>query len=393
MSRIVDSARQPYWLVIAVLVAACASDSFDADVVAKAVDQENTIRIYKKVAPATVFIKSAMTSDYLMGGISSSIGSGVILDRRGSILTNAHVVDKAAKILVILHDGTQLTDTLLGSVPITDLALLRVDLPKGHHATVLLGNSDRMEIGQEVVAIGHPFGLGYALTTGVVSGFGSTPDPQATPHERLIQTSAAINPGNSGGPLVDKEGQVIGINTAVMADGQNVGFAIPINTAKTVVHELRVHGRVVRPWLGITGKLVPDHIINLFAFPMAKGFLVTHLDEGSPAQKAGLRAGTLNVVIDGEPWVLGGDIVLAVNGLDITTLEQFATILKTFEIGQSVTLRLFRNGAYQDITATIEEHPQPQAASTQTRIQEGMRIRLMDCRSGTGEFRRVEIRF
>lgn len=393
MSRIMDGAPRPCWLVLVVLLAACASDGFDANVQAKQVDQENTIRIYKKVAPATVFIKASLTSDYLTSGISSSIGSGVILDRRGSILTNAHVVDKAAKILVILHDGTQLTATLMGSDPITDLALLRVDLPKGHHATVHLGNSDRTEIGQEVVAIGHPFGLGYALTTGVVSGFGSTPDPQATPHERVIQTSAAINPGNSGGPLVDKEGQVIGINMAIMTGGQNIGFAIPINTAKTVLNELRLHGRVVRPWLGITGKLVQDPVINLFAFPLAKGILVAHLDEGSPAQKAGLRAGTLNVVIDGEPWVLGGDIVLAVNGLDITTMEQYAAMLKTLEIGQSVTLKLFRNGDYQDLTATIEEHPQPEATSTQAKTQESMGVRLMDCHSGSCESRRGELRF
>jgi S1-C subfamily serine protease len=209
----------------------------------------------------------------------------------------------------------------------------------------------------------------------------------------VIQTSAAINPGNSGGPLVDKEGQVIGINMAIMTGGQNIGFAIPINTAKAVLTELRLHGRVVRPWLGITGKLVGDPVINLFAVPLAKGILVAHLDEGSPAQKAGLRAGTLNVVIEGEPWVLGGDIVLAVNGLDITTMEQYAAMLKTLEIGQSVTLKLFRNGDYQDLTATIDEHPQPEATSTQAKTQESLGVRLMDCHSGSCESRRGELRF
>jgi S1-C subfamily serine protease len=395
MSRTRGNTPRQYWFVLAIFLAACASDGFDASVQAQAKggDQGNTIRIYKKVAPATVFIKSVLVNDYLSGGTSSSIGSGIILDRQGLILTNAHVVDKAAKILVILHNGTQLTATLMGSDPITDLALLRVELPKNHHATVLLGNSDRMEIGQEVVAIGHPFGLGYALTTGVVSGFGTTPDPQATPHERVIQTSAAINPGNSGGPLVDKEGQVVGINMAVMAGGQNIGFAIPINTAKTVVNELRAHGRVVRPWLGITGKLVSDHVINLFAFPLAKGLMVAHLDEGSPAQKAGLRAGTLNVVIDGEPWVLGGDIVLAVNGLDISTAERYVAVLKTLDIGQVVTLRLFRNGDYQDITATIEEHPQPQTGSNPTRVQESLGVCLMNRPSGSHESSRLDIGF
>ncbi len=384
MNRITKSAQRQCGLVLAVFLVACASDGFDATVQATGIDQGNTIQIYKKVAPATVFIKSTLTSDSLANGPSSSIGSGIILDRQGFILTNAHVVERAARILVILHDGVQLLATVVGSDPYTDLALLRVDLPKTYRATVVLGNSDRMEIGQEVVAIGHPFGLGYALTTGVVSGFGTTPDHQGVPHERVIQTSAAINPGNSGGPLVDKEGRVIGINMAILAGGQNISFAIPINMAKTVVNELRVHGRVVRPWLGITGKLIPDRVINLFAVPLAKGLLVARVDEGSPAQKAGLRAGTLNVIVEGEPWVLGGDIVVAVNGLEITTMEQHVAMLSTLEIGQTVTLRVLRNGAYQDVAATIEEHPQPSTATNQTQLQESMEFRLMKRRGESG---------
>jgi S1-C subfamily serine protease len=393
MNRIIDSAPRPYWLAVAVLLAACASGDFDVAVQAKGVDQGNTVRIYKKVAPATVFIKSALSNDYALSGVSGSIGSGIILDHQGLILTNAHVVDKAAKILVILHDGTTVVAAVVGIDAFTDLALLRVELPKNHHAVALLGNSDRIEIGQDVVAIGHPFGLGYALTTGVVSGFGSTPDPQAAPHERVIQTSAAINPGNSGGPLVNKEGQVIGINMAIMAGGQNIGFAIPINTAKAVVNELRAHGRVVRPWVGIVGKLVPDEVIGLFAFPLAKGLLVARIDEGSPAQKAGLRAGALNVTIEGEPWVLGGDIVLAVNGMETTTIEQYVAMLKTIEVGQDVTLRVLRNGVYQDLTVTIEENPQTAIVPSQARMHESMGFRLMNRHRGPQEFWRTEVTF
>jgi serine protease Do len=243
------------------------------------------------------------------------------------------------------------------------------------------------------VAIGHPFGLGYALTTGVVSGFGTSPDPQATLHERVIQTSAAINPGNSGGPLVDKDGRVIGINMAVLAGGQNIGFAIPINTAKSIADELREHGRVVRPWLGITGKLLPDEVINLFAVPLTKGLLVVDVDKGSPAQKAGLRPGSLSVIVEGEPWVLGGDIVQAVNGLEITTAEEFAAILKTIEIGQVVTLRVLRDGSYLNVEATIEEHPQTPIASHQTRLRKSMGFRLMSLQGWPYEFSRAEIRF
>lgn len=394
MDRIITNSRRPLWFVLVMFLAACAADGLDAAVLAKAVDQGNIIRIYKKVAPATVFIKSTLASDYLVSGVSSSsIGSGIILDHQGFIITNAHVVDKAAKILVILHGGAPLTATLIGADPFTDLALLRVDLPKGHRATVVLGNSDRMEIGQEVVAIGHPFGLGYALTTGVVSGFGTTPDPQAAPREAVIQTSAAINPGNSGGPLVDKNGEVIGLNMAILAGGQNIGFAIPINTVKTVVNELRSHGRVVRPWLGITGKLVPDEVIGLFSFPLAKGLLVAHIEEGSPAKKAGLRAGALNVTVEGEPWVLGGDIVVAVNGQQITTMEQYMAMLKTLEIGQTVNLRVVRNGADQDILATIEERPQQQLNSSQKQAQESMGFYPMDLPGGLSESSRRDIRF
>ena len=219
-----------------------------------------------------MFIKSVLTSDYLMSGAGSSIGSGIILDHQGVILTNAHVVDKAARILVILHDGTQLTRSIAGkrSVyglwPCSESISRRIITPQSFWEIQIVWTSVR-----EVVAIGHPFGLGYALTTGVVSGFGTTPDPRSTPHERVIQTSAAINPGNSGGPLVDMKGEVIGINMSILAGGQNIGFTrIPINTAKTVVNELRAHGRVVRPWLGIIGKFVPDQVIDLFAVPLAK---------------------------------------------------------------------------------------------------------------------------
>lgn len=393
MGNVLERASRPSWLVLALFFAACASGDFDVAVQAKVVEQEDTIRIYKKVAPATVFIKSALTNDYLLSGVSGSIGSGIILDQQGLILTNAHVVDRAAKILVILHDGTNVTATVMGIDAFTDLALLKVELPKRHQAVALLGNSDRVEIGQEVVAIGHPFGLGYALTTGVVSGFGSTPDPQAAPHERVIQTSAAINPGNSGGPLVNKEGRVIGINMAILAGGQNIGFAIPINTAKAVVSELRAHGRVVRPWLGIVGKLVPDEVIGLFAFPLAKGLLVARIDEGSPAQKAGLRAGMLNVTVEGEPWVLGGDIVLAVNGMEMTTMEEYVAMLKTIQVGQTVALRILRNGAYQDVTATIEEHPQSTMASSQARAQESMGFRLMNRHGGSQQYGRADLTF
>lgn len=334
----------------------------------KLTEQDNTVRIYKKVAPATVFIKAVYVNEPLASRGPNGIGSGVILDEKGLILTNAHVVADATKILVTLHDGTKVTGDLVGSDPVTDLAVLRVVLPPGYHRTVQLGDSDQAEIGQKVVAIGHPFGLGYALTTGVISGLGNAPQPGVGTPERIIQTSAAINPGNSGGPLVDSEGRVIGINTAILVGAQNIGFALPINTAKAVVFELLANGRVIRPWLGITGKLLSDDIIGLFAMPMDKGILVMHLDEGSPAKKAGLRAGTMSVTIEGEPLVLGGDILVGVNGLPVKTPEDCLKLYKVLKVGQMVHLSVMRDGEKHMISVTLEEQPRQPSSAVLTNL-------------------------
>ncbi|MGH7205013.1 MAG: S1C family serine protease [Nitrospiraceae bacterium] len=393
MTRMVRSTPRQSALALTILLSTWVCGEFHAAAQAKEANQENPVRIYKKVAPATVFIKTALVAEHLIGRGNSGIGSGVLLDTQGFILTNAHVVDGAAKILVTLHDGSRLAATLVGTDPVTDLALLRVGLPKGHRTTAQLGDSDRMEIGQEVVAIGHPFGLGYALTTGVVSGFGTPPEPRAIFHERVIQTSAAINPGNSGGPLVDAGGRVIGINTAILAGGQNIGFAIPINTAKTVMAELRTHGHVIRPWLGITGKMLSEEVIDLFAIPLAKGLLVVHIDDDSPAQKAGLRAGVLSVTIEGEPWVFGGDILVAVNGLDVTTVEQYMRVFTALKVGQTITLSILRNGANQDITVTLQEQPLQQVAYGQPKVQGDAEFRPIHLRSGPTESRFTDIRF
>jgi len=357
---------------------------------AKVTEQDNTIRVYKKVAPATVFIKAVFLGDALTSRGPSGIGSGVIIDESGLILTNAHVVADATKILVALHDGTKTVAELVGSDPITDLALLRISPASGSHRTVQLADSDVTEIGQKVVAIGHPFGLGYALTTGVVSGFGAAPEPGIGIQARIIQTSAAINPGNSGGPLVDAEGRVIGINTAILVGAQNIGFAIPINTAKAVMNQLLAHGRVIRPWLGITGKLLSEDVIDLFALPLGKGLLVMHLDEGSPAKKAGLRAGTMNVIIEGETWVLGGDILVAINGLPVKAPEDFLKVQKALKVGETIHLSLMRDGAPHTITVTLEEQPRPAAVFAMPNIPAPIHYGPANFLTGANELRAAD---
>ena len=269
-------------------------------------------------------------------------------------------MEGAANITVTLHDGTRLPAELIGSDPQSDVALLQVTLPKGPHTPAHLGDSDKLEIGQKVLAIGHPFGLGYAFSTGIVSGFGQLLESkQEVFQERVIQTTTPINPGNSGGPLVDSEDHVIGINSSILRGAQNIGFAIPINTVKSIITELRTNGRVIRPWLGIKGKLVTDEVRNLIALPLVSGLLIIDVEDGSPAQTVGIRAGNLDVTIEGEAWILGGDILVAVDGQDVKSREQYVKVLRPLKAKQSIEITLFRDGTRRTLVVTLGERPTP----------------------------------
>jgi serine protease Do len=334
-------------------------------------EEMNSVRVYKQMARSTVLITSAYVSAHHIAQASGKgLGSGVLIDEQGSIVTNAHVVDGAANITVTLHDGTRLPAELIGSDPQSDVALLHVTLPKGPHAPAQLGDSDKLEIGQKVLAIGHPFGLGYAFSTGIVSGFGQLlVSRQEVFQERVIQTTTPFNPGNSGGPLVDSEDRVIGINSSVLLGAQNIGFAIPINSVKSIITELRTNGRVVRPWLGIKGKFVTDEVRNLIALPLVSGLLIIDVEDGSPAQTIGLRAGNLDVTIEGEPWVLGGDILVAVDGQDVKSSEQYAKVLRPLKAKQSIEITLFRDGTRRTLTVTLGERQTPSSPLQHPKIE------------------------
>jgi S1-C subfamily serine protease len=324
-------------------------------------EEMNSVRVYKQMAKSTVLIASAYVSAHHIAQASGKgLASGVLIDEQGSIVTNAHVVTGAANITVTLHDGTRLPAELIGSDPQSDVALLHVTLPKGPHTPAHLGDSDKLEIGQKVLAIGHPFGLGYAFSTGIVSGFGKLFETkQEVFQERVIQTTTPINPGNSGGPLVDSEDRVIGINASILAGAQNIGFAIPINTVKSIVAELRKNGRVIRPWLGIKGKLVTDELQNLIALPLPSGLLIIDVDDGSPAEALGLHAGKLDVIIEGEPWVLGGDIIVAVNGQDVKTSEDYGKMFQQLKAQQLIEITVSREGVRRTMSVTLGERPTP----------------------------------
>lgn len=339
-------------VVVLLLVDGCAATTS-----AQSTVKDDTVAIYKKISRATVLIRSTYlnhnhSSD---GRPGNGMGCGIVVDKNGYILTAAHLVHGAAKVVVSFADTSSMAADVVGVDPLSDLAVLKINLSTGHFPTVEFGDSDLIQIGERVLAIGHPFGLGYALTNGVVSGFGTQP---GIFHERVIQTSAPINPGNSGGPLIDATGHVVGINIAMLVGAQNIGFAIPINTAAEVLVELKSRGRVIRPWLGIAGKMVTQEIQHLFALPLSAGFIVEDIAPGSPAEKAALRGGALNITVDGEPWILGGDIIRSINGHDIRVAEALTSNLKAMKVGQNVTLEILREGKSQMIDITLQERPQ-----------------------------------
>ncbi|MBI2213126.1 MAG: trypsin-like peptidase domain-containing protein [Acidobacteria bacterium] len=258
---------------------------------------------------------------------TQSVGSGFVWASDGIIVTNAHVIEGASTITAIFHDGTESEATVIGVDPDSDLAVLRVearDLPSAP-----IGTSSDLQIGEPVIAIGNPFGLSGTVTTGVLSATGrSVPSrEQARTFTDFIQTDASINPGNSGGPLVNIEGKVIGINTAIYADAQNIGFAIPVDRAKKIVEDLRQYGEVHRVWIGLgTATLTPEEARRVGMPPM-RGALVTRVFGSSPADKAGIRP---------------GDVIIAVNRLPIESREAFSTSTATATAGQRIAVRIRR---------------------------------------------------
>jgi S1-C subfamily serine protease len=321
-------------------------------------EEEHTVRLYQQLAPATVFLASAYASAHPRAiPPTTGVGAGFILDETGLVLTNAHVVDGASVITAILFDGQRVKADLVGMDPYTDIAVLRLAQAKGKLETVRLGDSDHLRVGQKTLVVGSPFGLGFTLSTGIISGLEPLPGMAGIKEFQVIQTTAPINPGNSGGPLVDSEGQVIGITTAVLVGAQNIGFAIPINVAKGVLAELKGKSRVSRPWLGIGGKFMTDEIRLLFALPLGQGLLIEDVEGGSPAAEAGLRAGALDVVVEGVPWRLGGDIIVSIQGQSVTLPQTFFQAMKSLRVGQTVHLEVLRNGERQRVTAVLRERP------------------------------------
>ncbi len=280
-----------------------------------------------------------------------SLGSGFIISADGYILTNDHVVNGADVIKVRLSDGREFSGTVQGLDPKLDLALVKIDVGQEQLPIAALGDSAKLKVGEWVMAIGNPFGLEQTVTVGIVSAKGRVIG--AGPYDDFIQTDASINPGNSGGPLFNASGQVVGINTAIVAGGQGIGFAIPVNAAKAIIPQLRETGRVVRGWIGVAVQEVTQDLADSFGLKKAHGALITEVQEGSPAQKAGLQR---------------GDIILAVNGRALETLGDLPKMVSDLPVGGKARLTLFREGRQKEISITIgTQEKAPAPASTPAR--------------------------
>jgi S1-C subfamily serine protease len=327
--------------------------------------------LYKRDSPGVVFIRADVVQqaepspfDFGMPEAQrgTATGSGFVIDHNGDILTNAHVVEGAVKVTVQLADKQVVDAHVVGKDVDSDIALLKIE-PDGLNLTPLeLGSAKDVQVGDPVIAIGNPFGLDRTLTTGVVSALQrriSAPNNFAI--NNVIQTDAAINPGNSGGPLIDAAGRVIGINSQIETGGSGngsvgIGFAVPIDTAKQILPQLKTNGKVQRAYLGVSS-LTIDGSLGALNLPTKTGVLVQTVQAGSPAAKAGILAGTQSAQIGGTDLVLGGDIIQSVDGKPVMSSDDLATLISGHSPGDAVKLGVLRNGKKETVTTKLASRP------------------------------------
>jgi S1-C subfamily serine protease len=326
-------------------------------------EERNNIAVYEKVADGVVNITStAVQMDFLFNVFpTQGSGSGSIIDSKGHILTNHHVVANAQKLEVTLADESKWPAKLVGSDPDNDLAVIKIDAPREKLKIIPMGDSKQLKIGQKVLAIGNPFGLERTLTTGIISSLGRTIRSETgILMEDIIQTDAAINPGNSGGPLLNSEGEIVGINSAIISPSGGsvgIGFAIPVNVARGVVPELIAKGYVTYPYFGATIMPLFPEVAKYLKLKIEKGAMIAEVIKGGPADKAGLKGGSQRVQVGNMIVIAGGDIVVKVDQHEVKTNDGLIRYIREKKPGNTIILQVYRKGDFVDVKVTLGERP------------------------------------
>src|ERR1700722_10726047 len=333
------------------LIEAAASDSLDAQ-------EQNNINVYHKNISSVVNITSRVMRFNFFDGLvpEEGQGSGFVIDKEGHILTNYHVIAEAREVWVTMHDRKKYKATIVGTDKSHDLAIVQIKAPDLHPMT--LGDSANLQVGQNVYAIGNPFGLAGTLTRGIVSSIRSVQEPDGLIIDEAIQTDAAINPGNSGGPLLNGHGEVIGINTMIASNaGQSagIGFAIPINTAKAVVNDLVTLGRVRRPALGVRTIPVDPEIAEELNLSAEYGLLIVQAVPGGSADRAGMHGGSERAYLGNIPITIGGDLIVAIDGEKVDSQQVLAQVMNRHRAGDTVKVTIFRGKKKLELSVALGE--------------------------------------
>ncbi len=330
--------------------------------------------IYKRAAPGVVQVTSTsvveVPPDPFFGSPffpqqqrQQALGSGFVIDKAGHIVTNYHVIDGARSIRVSFSNNDSMKATVVGSDPSTDLAVLKVDASSRALTPLPLGDSDSVRVGDPVAAIGNPFGLDRTVTAGIVSALQrAITAPNGYTIDHVIQTDAAINHGNSGGPLLNARGEVIGVNSQIETGNAGsgnvgIGFAVPSNTVKNVVAQLIGEGKVERAFIGISAAPITNDLARVFRLPADRGLLVQTVKPGSGAAKAGIKAGTTQVVLAGESYQLGGDIIVAADGRPVSSIDRLRDVVAAKKPGDKLELELYRGSRKVTVEVTLGRQP------------------------------------
>jgi S1-C subfamily serine protease len=352
-----------------------------APISAKSGKEEGNVvnQIYKADGDGVAFIESEIPPQEAgfspfgepeSSGGGTATGSGFVIDGEGHVLTNNHVIENASKITVKLGESnTTYTATVVGADPGSDLALLKVNAPAGELHPLTLGHSSEVEVGDPVVAIGNPYGLDRTVTSGIISALQrQIQAPNGFTIDNVIQTDAAINPGNSGGPLINAEGEVIGINSQIETGGNGngnvgIGFAIPIDTARAEIQELEKKGEVEHAFLGISGGTITPTLAKALNLPVEEGVVVQSVVKGGPAAKAGVKGGNTSATIGGSEVSLGGDIITEINGKKIAGMDELIELVTEAKPGEEMELTILRDGHEKTANVTLGHQPKSAGAN------------------------------